>query len=221
MPSLLETMALLPSNPRRLYMNKRRVIAAIVGSALVALTASTFTSAAVVRGDAAAARVTNAAGTRLGIVRFASKDGKVLVRARFSGLTPGFHGFHVHAVGICEPPFTSAGGHLNSAAGTNHGAHAGDMPPLLVASDGTASVRFTTDRFTLDQLFDSDGSSVIVHADPDNLAHIPARYHSHAEEVFGPDSQTRATGDAGGRTGCGVIQRLHDRHAEPKRPLGN
>ncbi len=198
-------------------MNKRRVMAGIAGSALVALTAGTLPStAAVGRQQTASARVFDAAGERLGIVRFASNRGKVMVKARLSGLTPGFHGFHVHDVGTCEPPsFTSAGDHLNPA-GTIHGAHAGDMPPLLVAGDGTATMRFTTDRFTVRQLLDADGSSVIVHAGPDNLAHIPAttadgdeRYHSHPEDVFGPDSLTTATGDAGGRTGCGVITRRH------------
>ena len=52
---------------------------------------------------------------------------------------------------------------------------------------------------------DSDGSAVIVHASPDNFANIPDRYHSYEENVFGPDSATRATGDAGSRAGCGVL----------------
>ena len=46
---------------------------------------------------------------------------------------------------------------------------------------------------------------MIVHASPDNFANIPDRYHSYEENVFGPDSATRATGDAGSRAGCGVL----------------
>jgi Cu-Zn family superoxide dismutase len=87
-----------------------------------------------------------------------------------------------------------------------HGQHAGDFPPLLVTSDGTAHATFRTDRFALADLFDSDGSALIVHANADNLANIPTRYHSHTEDKLGPDSATLATGDAGDRTACGVVR---------------
>jgi Cu-Zn family superoxide dismutase len=79
------------------------------------------------------------------------------------------------------------------------------MPLLLVNRDGTAQLRFPTDRFTVEELFDADGSAIIVHAAADNYASIPTRYHSHTEDTFGPDSATLATGDAGGRLACGVV----------------
>ena len=60
------------------------------------------------------------------------------------------------------------------------------------------------------ELFDADGSAIIVHEGRDNLANIPERYHSHTEYVFGPDSATLGTGDAGARLACGVIQRSSD-----------
>jgi superoxide dismutase, Cu-Zn family len=75
-----------------------------------------------------------------------------------------------------------------------------------MVDDGTASIRFETDRFSVAELFDADGSAVIAHAGRDNFANIPTRYHSHTEDVFGPDSATLATGDAGGRTACGVVE---------------
>ncbi len=78
--------------------------------------------------------------------------------------------------------------------------------PLLINGDGTGELRFATDRFTVAQLLDADGSALIVHAGRDNLANIPERYHSHAHNVLGPDADTLATGDAGGREACGVIQ---------------
>jgi Cu-Zn family superoxide dismutase len=77
--------------------------------------------------------------------------------------------------------------------------------------DGTARLRFPTDRFSLDDLFDSDGSALMVHAGRDNYANIPERYHSHTENTFGPDSETLATGDAGARAACGVVQRSGER----------
>jgi Cu-Zn family superoxide dismutase len=69
----------------------------------------------------------------------------VIVRGEAEGLTPGFHGFHVHAVGQCVAPFASAGGHYNPD-GVGHGSHAGDMPSLLVLDDGTAEAQFATDN---------------------------------------------------------------------------
>jgi superoxide dismutase, Cu-Zn family len=138
-------------------------------------------------------------------VKLTQEDDQVLVRAVVGSLPAGFHGFHVHTVGDCVPPFTSAGGHYNPGGG-GHGSHAGDMPILLVNGDGTAQLRFTTDRFTVDELFDTDGSAIIVHAGADNYANIPTRYHSHGEDVFGPDSATLGTGDAGARLACGVVE---------------
>ncbi|MDQ3771498.1 MAG: superoxide dismutase family protein [Actinomycetota bacterium] len=168
------------------------------------------------------ATVRNTGGATVGHINFTDDDGAVLVKARFRGLAPGFHGFHIHSIGVCDPsakdptgatvPFFSAGGHYNPEASV-HGSHAGDMPPVLVLQDGTAKLRFRTDRFGLDELIDDNGSAVVLHAGPDNLGHIPAatptggeRYHSHLENVFGPDSLTRATGDAGARFGCALVE---------------
>jgi Cu-Zn family superoxide dismutase len=146
----------------------------------------------------------DAAGADIGFVKLTEQGGKVIVRGEVSGLTPGFHGFHVHTVGQCVPPFTTAGGHYNPG-GVGHGSHAGDMPSLLVLDDGTAEAQFATDRYTIDELFDADGSAIIVHAGADNFANIPTRYQSTTEGVFGPDSATLATGDAGARVACGVV----------------
>lgn len=140
-------------------------------------------------------------------------DGTVAVHANVHGLTPGFpgfHGFHVHAIGTCTiepnmPAFASAGGHFDSG-GHAHGDHAGDFPALLVRADGTANVKFNTDRFTLEALFDSDGSAVIIHAGRDNYANIPPRYAVNG--VPGPDTATLATGDSGARVACGVVERI-------------
>jgi Cu-Zn family superoxide dismutase len=44
-----------------------------------------------------------------------------------------------------------------------------------------------------------------VHAGADNFANIPTRYQSTTEGVLGPDSATLATGDAGARVACGVV----------------
>lgn len=161
----------------------------------------------------AVAPLKDAEGDPVGVVRFdARRGGGVAVEAEANDVAPAdeFHGFHVHTTGECDPttdtPFSSAGGHL-SPDGATHGEHAGDFPVLLVKPGGRAEAEFETRRFRLPQLFDGDGSAVIVHAGRDNYANIPERYHSRAEDVLGPDPATRATGDAGDRFACGVVRR--------------
>jgi Cu-Zn family superoxide dismutase len=156
------------------------------------------------RAEPRSVRVTlkNVNGDTIGkaTLRAASARAPVDVRVSVSRLQPGFHGFHIHAVGTCTPPdFTSAGGHLK-AADQVHSSHSGDMSSLLVKGNGTATLRLTTDRFRLGDLRDADGSAVMVHAEPDNFANIPPRY---APE--GPDQATLDTGDSGARVACGEI----------------
>jgi superoxide dismutase, Cu-Zn family len=78
----------------------------------------------------------------------------VLVRLEVKGLTPGLHAVHVHAVGKCEgPAFTSAGGHFNPLQRKHglkspDGAHAGDLPNMLVTKDGSGGFESKTDAIT-------------------------------------------------------------------------
>jgi Cu-Zn family superoxide dismutase len=94
--------------------------------------------------------------------------GRNLVRVRAWGLSPGFHGFHIHAVGVCDPnavdpatgqvtPFFSAGGHHNPAA-TSHPTHGGDLPVLFADQRGRAAAEAVTDRFGVRELLAGDGS---------------------------------------------------------------
>ena len=59
------------------------------------------------------AAVADADGADVGSVTWTQGAGTVTVEVSVHGLPPGFHGFHVHAVGECVAPFTSAGPHLN------------------------------------------------------------------------------------------------------------
>ena len=166
----------------------------------------------------ARAVIRDASGAVLGtLVLQRTRRGTVVATASAGRLPPGFHGFHVHAVGICDPqttdaagspaPFLSAGLHFDPAAG-GHGNHAGDLPALLATQPGRAQSTVETDRFTIASLFDTDGSAIILHAAADNLGNIPSRYVSSTTGLAGPDAATLATGDAGGRLGCGVITPL-------------
>jgi superoxide dismutase, Cu-Zn family len=154
----------------------------------------------------AEATLHTASGAEVGWARFEADGDAVHVKVRAYGLTPGFHGFHVHAAGVCDGSvgFATAGGHFNPA-GTTHAHHAGDMPSLLVKDDGTAELDFRTGSFTLDQLLDADGSAVVVHAGPDNFGNVPSRYLSGPSLTPGADATTLATGDSGARAACGVV----------------
>ncbi|CAN5272758.1 hypothetical protein BH18ACT4_BH18ACT4_08550 [soil metagenome] len=153
----------------------------------------------------ATAVLTDASGATAGRVTMTARGGKLIVEARLSrpSTASGFHGFHIHTVGVCNPAdgFASAGGHLGSLDGETHAGHDGEMPSLLVGADGQARLAFQTDRATLAEILDGDGSAVIVHEGADNYANIPVRY-----APAGPDATTLSTGDAGPRLLCGVLQ---------------
>ncbi|MDQ3673923.1 MAG: superoxide dismutase family protein [Gemmatimonadota bacterium] len=125
-------------------------------------------------------------------------DGLVTVDATFTSLTPGSHGIHFHAVGLCEggTGFSTAGAHYNPlnrehGLSTPGGPHAGDAPNLVAGSDGRATLTFTTNRVTLTSgptsLFDGDGSAIVVHAAADDQVSQPA-------------------GNSGARVACGVVR---------------
>lgn len=152
----------------------------------------------------ARATLRDADGDRVGRVLFIQDGYRVYAHVNVRDQTAGFHGFHVHERGICEPPFESAGGHL--APDEVHPDHIGDLPVLQVGEDGRSYQLTSTDRFTVSDLFDLDGSSVIVHADPDNYSNIPERYTSAATGEPGPDPETLEAGDSGARVACGVIR---------------
>ena len=148
-------------------------------------------------------------GSKLGRVTLRQHGDLIVVTGVARSLTPGFHGFHIHAIGLCEAnaasgPFATAGGHYTGGH-PNHGDHAGDMPSLLVTDSGRAYTQFLTDRFTLADLRVADGSAVMVHGGRDNFANIPLRYVTGTPPTPGPDATTLATGDAGARVACGVI----------------
>jgi Cu-Zn family superoxide dismutase len=170
------------------------------------------TQSAGASGGGLTATLVDPEGREVGTVSFSEAEGGTQVSAEVTGLPPGFHGFHVHAVGVCEPDsanpadpsmtgdFLSAGGHIG-AGESDHGEHRGDLPALFVTGSGTGSLTAVTDALTLGDLTDDDGSAVMVHAGRDNFANIPDRY-----APGGPDQMTRNTGDAGGRIACGTVE---------------
>lgn len=144
----------------------------------------------------ASAVLRNQAGAAVGWASFTEDATGILhVNVQVRGLPEGLHGIHIHAVGQCSPTFAAAGGHHNPL-GHDHGldsltgAHAGDLPNLIVNGAGNGHLDVTSDRATLSagptSIFDLDGSALVIH--------------------FGEDDQvTNPTGKSGGRIACGVI----------------
>lgn len=138
----------------------------------------------------------NSQGERVGHATLTEQATGVKIALEAWNLRPGPHGFHIHAVGKCDPPaFLSAVGHFNPG-GKKHGLknpagpHAGDLPNLVVRPDGTVSVEVVASRLTFapgnNSLFSHEGSALVIHASPD-------------------DEMTDPAGNAGARIACGVI----------------
>jgi Cu-Zn family superoxide dismutase len=150
-----------------------------------------------VAAQTAKAALKNAEGKDVGAVTLTQTPAGVLLNLSVKGIPVGEHAFHVHAVGKCEAPFTSAGGHFNPG-GKKHGMmaaeghHAGDMPNLHIPASGELTVEVLNAAITLDKgkpnsVFDADGSAIVIHAAQDDYKSDPA-------------------GDAGARIACGVVQ---------------
>jgi superoxide dismutase, Cu-Zn family len=163
----------------------------------------------------ARAELQNATGEVIGKVTFKGHGHHadwVEVKLDLPASAPGlgsYHGLHVHTVGQCTAPFTTAGGHWNLETGAIHGSHTGDLPSILVGPTGHARAKFETHRFDVSQLFDADGSAVVLHISPDNFANVPivaGKYEDPNNWFNNVDpAGTARTGDAGGRYGCGVV----------------
>lgn len=136
-------------------------------------------------------------GAQSGRVVLLAAGDAVTINVVVFGLPPGPHGIHLHTAGSCAAPeFASAGGHLNPHSmqhGTANpaGSHLGDLPNLIVGSRGTGeiTVQLRDSRAAaMAELFDADGTAIVIHADPD-------------------DYRTDPSGNSGTRIACAVLQR--------------
>ncbi|ONM60864.1 Superoxide dismutase [Zea mays] len=126
-------------------------------------------------------------------------DGPTTVTGSISGLKPGLHGFHVHALGDTTNGCMSTGPHFNPV-GKEHGApededrHAGDLGNVTAGEDGVVNVNITDSQIPLAGPHSIIGRAVVVHADPDDLGK-------------GGHELSKSTGNAGGRVACGKLYR--------------
>jgi Cu-Zn family superoxide dismutase len=152
----------------------------------------------------ATAELRDGTGALIGMATFAQVADGVLITGQLRGLDPGLHGVHLHAVGQCEAPFATAGGHWNPT-GRQHGIdnpngpHLGDVynqiepaagSNVRIGPNGSGTLRAIARGSTVApgpaSIFDADGNALLIHAHHD-------------------DNVTDPSGDSGDRLACGVI----------------
>lgn len=139
-------------------------------------------------------------GESVGTVKIESNEYGLVFRPDLSGLDAGAHGFHIHAKGSCEPAEKdgetiaagAAGGHWDPKNTGKHGepwgdGHMGDLPALMVGSDGKATQPVLAPR--LNSLGDIKGLALMVHKGGDNHSDHP-----------------QPLGGGGARVACGLIE---------------
>lgn len=144
------------------------------------------------------ASIVNVDGSTVGLASLGETRLGVRIEVKVTGLPPGKHGMHIHAIGKCDKPdFASAGPHFN-INGRKHGvpgatnAHAGDLPNLVVGPDGKGSLLFYSPHLSLNKaasngLTFGSGTAIVIHANED-------------------DEKTDPSGNSGGRIACGIVR---------------
>lgn len=153
-----------------------------------------LTAAASAQDAKVTAPLKDGSGKALGEVSVTAAPGGVLIRVEGAGLTPGWHGAHLHEKGDCsKADFTTAGGHVHGDGASVHGLlnpqrnDTGDLPNVYVGKDGALGAELFTKDVTLAGLKDADGSAFVIHASAD-------------------DHKTQPIGGAGARVACAVIR---------------
>jgi Cu-Zn family superoxide dismutase len=171
-----------------------KLVTLVAGALMLTMSAWAQAGAAKV----AKADLKDAKGLEVGTATFRAAPDGVRISLRLKNLTPGEHAVHIHDAGKCDPPdFKTAAGHFNPAhkhhgKDNPEGPHAGDLLNFTVSGQGTATTALLASGVTLGTeatgLFHEGGTSLVIHASPDDYKSDPA-------------------GNAGARIACGVITR--------------
>lgn len=130
--------------------------------------------------------------TSIGTITAEQTPYGVLFFPQLQNLPVGIHGFHIHENPTCGDDGMSAGGHLDPKHTGKHlgpynsAGHLGDLPVLIVNSDGTATIPVLAPRLKLSQI---KNHSLMIHEGGDNYSDTPA-----------------PLGGGGARIACGVIR---------------
>lgn len=112
-----------------------------------------------------------------------SHFGGVLITPALTGLTPGAHGFHLHAMPSCDPSKKeghimtagAAGGHFDPEHTNRHegpygAGHLGDLPVLIVQKNGNANTPILAPRLKTSHF---QHHALMIHAGGDNYSDTP------------------------------------------------
>ena len=135
-------------------------------------------------------------GNSIGMLNMLEGPNGVMVEVGIEegGLTPGWHGLHLHQVGDCSDTgeYKMSGGHVGKIEGGHGffnpaGPEEGDLPNIHAAADGSAAMEAFSTFLSLSDLKDDDGAAMIIHEGRD-------------------DQMTQPIGGAGARVACAVIK---------------
>lgn len=149
--------------------------------------------------ESISAEIINNDAKKIGEVTITKASGGVLINIKAQNLPPGFHGMHFHKKGDCSDnmAFKTAQGHIDPHTKPHgfvnpKGPHEGNLPNLIVTSDGSVEVELYSTLVALGEgqsnLLDADGSALIIHINKD-------------------DHHSQPIGGSGGRIACAVIKR--------------
>jgi Cu-Zn family superoxide dismutase len=127
---------------------------------------------------------------------------RVLIKATFSKLPPGKHGFHIHTAGdlrgkgckgLCDHYHVGSAAHHGDAPkkGSYKQRHTGDLGNIEANSVGHFTKSYIVSGTSVKDLW---GRSIIVHADEDDLGH-------------GDFDDSKITGHSGARMACAILGR--------------
>lgn len=170
-------------------------------SMLVGLILLLSTSPLQAAGDSRTVEIVGDGGKAIGTANLTNAPRGLLIKVEVSGLTPGWHGMHIHSVATCaDAGFKASGGHVHAMSVTTpihgllneHETDLGDLPNIFAGADGHAAAEVFAPYLSLSEepdrlnIIDTDGSALIIHAAAD-------------------DHQTQPIGGAGARVGCAAI----------------
>ena len=156
-----------------------RFLLAVLATAL-AITAAPAAEPLQVKAD-----VINNEGKTIGTLTVRGSNRAVVGRLELTAgaLKPGWHAIHFHSIGDCTDTakFEHAKDHINlrkreQGLLNRRGPDNGDLPNILAAADGSVTVEFSSQLVSLQgrrTLLDSDGSALIIHANPDDYISQP------------------------------------------------
>jgi Cu-Zn family superoxide dismutase len=127
-------------------------------------------------------------------------SGSLSVKASFSKLPPGQHGFHIHSegdlrgegcMGACSHFHKGAHASHGDAPGSKRQRHTGDLGNIEMPANGPFEKTYILRGVHIHDLW---GRSIIVHADKDDLG-------------LGEHDDSKTTGHSGGRIACAIFGR--------------